>query len=276
MKLKKAATKKILRKNRELVKRLAAGDKDAPEELAKTNIPLVMHIAAKRGYGFLGADELTYHGRLAILHAASKFDPSYKTDFGIYAGYWIRRYLDNAVRDIAQLIRIPAVMSNRIYHVQETAEELERILERPPTEREIAKKLNISVRQVHSCLEAPTKAFSFQAHVGDEEGARTMEDLIPDADVLPPWMELERKCVSEWVSHLMDAALTPREAFLVKLRYGLQMPDGAQHEPMTLKELSEVIGLTRERVRQIVIKALSKLRERAELERAERIAGFPA
>jgi RNA polymerase primary sigma factor len=236
----------------------------ARQRLITANSRLVISMAKKyRGHGVPFLD-LIQEGNLGLMRAVEKFDYRRGFKFSTYATWWIRQAITRALPDQGRTIRLPVHMSDRIRKVYAVARELEQDLRRRPTPEEIAEEMNIPPRKVMQMLRISQRPLSLEKPVG-REGDSQLGQFIESEWTPDPAEEAAKELLREDVERMMTA-LTPREARILQLRYGLR--DGRSH---TLKEVGHKFGLTRERIRQIEQGALRKLRRR---HRAEKLRAY--
>ncbi len=226
---------------------------EAFQELVQANFRLVISIAKKyMGHGVPMLD-LIQEGNLGLIRAAEKFDYRKGYKFSTYATWWIRQAVTRALADQGRTIRIPVHMKDRIQRLSRLSHELEMELGRRPTPEEIADEVDLSLSQVKLALDAARQPLSLEKPVGDEEDSE-LGDFIEGEDLPDPSEEVDLTLLSEEIEDLLSS-LTPREARILTMRYGLS--GGREY---TLKEVGQKFGLTRERIRQIEQEALRKLR----------------
>jgi len=237
---------------RRLEQAIAEG-KAAREHLIKANTRLVVSIAKKymgRGVPFL---DLIQEGNLGLMKAVEKFDYQRGYRFSTYATWWIRQTITRAIADQGRTIRVPVHMSDRIRRLYKAARNLEQEQGRKPTPEEIAEELDIDPRKVQWMLKVSWRPLSLEKPIGEEEDSE-LGNFIEDDHTPTPTQSVYEHLLKEKMEEVL-ATLTPSEARILRLRFGLQ--DGRSY---TLEEVGQKFGLTRERIRQIEGKALRRLR----------------
>ncbi|MDD7292571.1 MAG: RNA polymerase sigma factor RpoD [Clostridiaceae bacterium] len=237
----------------DLAIRIADNDQEAKDRLTKANLRLVVSIAKRyvgRGMMFL---DLIQEGNLGLIKAVDKFDYTKGFKFSTYATWWIRQAITRAIADQGRTIRIPVHMVETINKVKKTSNMLLHRDGKDPTPEDIAAELGMPIDKVRDILRISQEPVSLETPIGEEEDSH-LGDFIPDEDALSPADAAAMTFLKTKVNEVLST-LTPREAEVLRLRFGLK--DGT---PQTLEEVGKAFNVTRERIRQIEAKALRKLR----------------
>ncbi|MBL8166083.1 MAG: sigma-70 family RNA polymerase sigma factor [Anaerolineae bacterium] len=234
-------------------KLLVEDSHNAREHLIKANTRLVVSIAKKymcRGVPFL---DLIQEGNLGLMKAVEKFDYRRGFRFSTYATWWIRQTITRAIADQGRTIRVPVHMSDRIRRLYRVARELEQEYGRKPTPDEIATEMQVEPRKVQWMLRVSWQPLSLEHPVGDDEDSE-LGHFIENDSAPTPTQSAHDNLLREKIEQVLST-LNPREARILRLRFGLQ--NGRCY---TLEEVGQKFGLTRERIRQIEGRALRRLR----------------
>ena len=249
---------------KDLAKRIQAGDIEAKNLLAKANLRLVVSIAKK--YANRSPDltllDLIQEGNLGLFKAVDKFDWSKGFKFSTYATWWIRQSITRALADQSRTIRVPVHMVETIAKYKQVVRRLFQDLGREPLPEEIATEMGLDVDKIYTIEKIDQNTVSLDTPVNDDDDkASAFGDFIADDKILSPDQESSRRILADQVQEILGD-LSEKEREILALRHGLN--DGIQH---TLEEVGKMFGVTRERIRQIEAKAHEKIRQHEKINR---------
>jgi len=241
----------------ELAIAIGEGDIQARDRMVRANLRLVVNIA--RGYTGkgLGLQDLIEEGNLGLLRAVEGFDPAMGTRFSTYASYWIKQSIKRALINTAKTIRIPAYMVELLSKWRRASTRLAEELGRTPTPEEVGRVLGLPKKKL-PIIKKAIRIYNLTPQTDQAEAGWSLGEMIMDERIRSPEDELVEHDNLTHVMRQLDV-MDRREATVLRMRFGLD-----EHEPRTLKEIGETLGLTRERVRQIETEALGKLAESLE------------
>lgn len=252
---------------KQALKAIEAGEvrtREAKSELVKANLRLVISIARRyinRGLHFL---DLIQEGNIGLMKAVDKFEYQRGYKFGTYATWWIRQAITRAIADQARTIRIPVHMIEIINKLNRTSRNLVQQMGREPTLEEIAEKMGMSLDKVQKIIKIARKPISLETPMGEEEDSR-LEDFIEDKEVVSPQDAAISSSMASQIQRVLST-LSKREEQILRMRFGI----GEKHDH-TLEEVGQDFKVTRERIRQIEVKALKKLKHYS---RARKLKSF--
>jgi RNA polymerase primary sigma factor len=236
-----------------LAKRIHRGDKRARDKMISANLRLVVKIANDYNNFGLPLQDLISEGNIGLVKAVERFDPGKGGKLSTYAAWWIKQSIKRALANQSKTIRLPVHLVDKIARMRRVTAELADELEREPSDEEIGFAMGMPVNKVAHLKSVSVRPSSLDAPVGEDESTR-FGDLVGDEKQATPFEDLHEKSLGEDVRDIIDN-LDAREGEIIRLRFGL---DG--NRPLTLEEVGERFGVTRERVRQIQNIALHKMR----------------
>lgn len=235
----------------------AVKDPEAIKKLTESNLRLVVSVAKRYTGSGMDLLDLIQEGNIGLIKAVKKYDPEYDNRFASYAIYYIKQEIQRAINNQGRSIRIPEYMINQMKRMSKVRSELQLKLGRNPSPEEIAKKMKLTVNEIHEMriLQQPIR--SIDTPLSDDENKDlTLADMIPDPDPLPIDVMMAAALGDQLQDILELDILSEREKKILMLRYGVE--DGKKH---TLQEVSDQIGVTQQRIRRIEQEAIRKLKE---------------
>ena len=243
------------REEKELAGKIAAGDGDASKRMIEANLRLVVNLAKHYINRGLPLQDLIEEGNIGLIKAVERFKAAKGFRFSTYATYWIRQAIDRAIANQANTVRLPIHVTSDMARVTKASRELASKLNREPSISELAGKTGLSGRYVKKLSTISTKSYSLESTITTDEGEQSLLDKIEDSAIPPPMDLIEEarrvKRIDRWLE-----TLDPNEREIIVERFGL-----GDEEPRTLEEIGGRFGITRERVRQIEVRALHKLKK---------------
>ena len=240
-----------------LAKRIKRGDKSAREHMIKANLRLVVKIA--RDYENLGLPllDLINEGNIGLMKGVERFDPKKGAKLSTYASWWIKQAIKRALANQSKTIRLPVHVVDKVAHIRRAEMRLREVLDREPTDEEVASELGLDAKRVRRYRQASRAPVSLDAPIGDDDNDRVSE-VVADPNAALPSEQLVYESDNALVQEIL-ATLPEREREILAMRFGLN--DGKER---TLEEVGERFGVTRERIRQIQEQALKTIRKTME------------
>lgn len=241
-----------------LAHRIKQGDPAAREHMIKANLRLVVKIA--RDYDGLGLPllDLINEGNIGLIKGVERFDPAKGAKLSTYAAWWIKQAIKRALANQSKTIRLPIHVVDKVAHIRRAEVKLREVLDREPTDEEVADHLGLKPTRVREYREASRAPVSLEAPLGSDEDAVRVAEVVADANAAAPFDHLVLANDTELVKEVL-ATLSPKERAVLDMRFGLSTGN-----PKTLEEIGQHFQLTRERIRQVQNEALNKLRAKVE------------
>lgn len=239
---------------RDLAKRIAEGDENAKKKLIEANLRLVVSIAKRYENKGLPFMDLVQEGNLGLIRAVEGFDYRRGCRFSTYAIWWIKQTLIRALANKSRTIRIPVYTSEAIKSIQKVQKRLMQGMKKDPTRQEIASEMEVSLQRIENLLDTVKEPLSFQTLI-DESGSLELSECVEDKNLLSPLDGIMRKELLKKIHDVLQM-LPDRERKVIELRYGI-----GTYKQLTLEEISRLFHVTRERIRQIELNALNKLKD---------------
>jgi RNA polymerase primary sigma factor len=246
-----------------LATRVHGGDPEARQQMIEANLRLVVKIARRYTTSGLAILDLIEEGNIGLIRAVEKFDLARECRFSTYATWWIRQSIERAIGNYSRTVRLPVHVSARIRKISKTIQDFTEKHEREPTTEEIVEATDIPLEFVKNVFFIVTKTCSIETLLDDDEKLR-IEDILPSSPIDEPLSAIERSKRIEEIASWLDTLRADEKKVMI-LRYGL---DGA--DPQTLESIGKIFGVTRERIRQIEGKTITKLRKVVKRKHIER------
>ena len=238
----------------ELGRRAQAGDEDAVQRIVRANLRFVISVAKKYQNRGVSMIDLIQEGNVGLVTAARKFDPEQGVKFISYAVWWIRQAILSALANQGRAVRVPLNRASDLARIFRERERLKQELRRDPTNEELAAATKLTPETVEQLQTLNAAEIRLDAPIGDSDDSQLVERFIVE-EAAEPEMAVEERMLSEQIERALDT-LSPRDARVLRLYFGLE--GGREH---TLEEIGNLLGVTRERVRQLRDRALKRLRE---------------
>ncbi|MCG8528759.1 MAG: sigma-70 family RNA polymerase sigma factor [Opitutales bacterium] len=238
----------------ELAERIRNGNKEARDQMIAANLRLVVKIAYDYNNFGLPLLDLISEGNIGLIKAVERFDPAKGGKLSTYAAWWIKQSIKRALANQGKTIRLPVHLVDKIANMRKISMRLSEELGREPTDDEVAIEMGIPVNKVAHLKSVSVRPASLDAPIGDGEDTE-FGDIVGDENAINPFDNLRSKSLLNDMSRMLDD-LNPREADIIRMRYGLN-----GEKPMTLEEVGQAFNITRERVRQLQNMAISQMRK---------------
>jgi len=247
----------------ELAKRAKQGDKEAKEKLIKANLRFVVNVAKKYQNQGLSLSDLISEGNLGLITAVDKFDVDKGYHFISYAVWWIKQSILKAICEKSRMIRLPLNRANELLQIEKVRREIGSTKDGEADIEEIADFLDMDKNRINDLLNASKEFVSLETPLSTDKDANTISDLMEDTKGTNPEEVMINKTLQESIEEVLNT-LTEKEANVIKYRFGLK-----GERPHSLKEIGDKYNLTKERIRQIEKKAISRLRHPSRRQKLE-------
>ncbi len=237
-----------------LAKKIKEGDQDALDKLTRANLRFVVSVAKQYQNNGLSLSDLINEGNVGLIKAARRYDETKGFKFISYAVWWIRQAILNAIIEYSRIVRIPVNKAASYNKIKEAIRYFSQEFEREPSREELADLLDLSINEVEGIMKSNNSFTSIDSPVSEEEGDATLLDLLADEDGASPDLQLLKESLKDQVQ-IELSKLSPREFFVLSCFFGLN-----ENKPLSLDEISEQTGLSKERVRQIRDRGLIRLK----------------
>lgn len=238
----------------DLAQRIHKGDQVALDKLVRANLRFVVSVAKLYQNQGLSLSDLISEGNVGLVKAAEKFDETRGFKFISYAVWWIRQSIMQALSEQARMVRLPGNQNNLIRQIRVIQNRFEQEENRPPTIEEIAEELDVAPEKIRETMAANSRGVSLDSPLQDDEDGSLL-DVTPDTKIEATDAALHNESLHIELDNLLNSILKEREAQIIKQTFGIDCPEKSQ------EEVSQELGLTRERVRQIRERALLKIRK---------------
>ena len=248
----------------ELAERIQKGDRAALDKLVRANLRFVVSVAKQYQNRNLTLNDLINEGNIGLIRAAEKFDHTRGFKFISYAVWWIRQSIMQAIAENSRMVKMPLNRVSTLNKIKRTAASMQQELEREPTDEELAEIMEIEVREIKKTLDGNMRQMSVDAPFANE-GDGSLLDVLADDNIAETDRDIVFNDSLRYETERSLSTLRPKDSDILKMYFGIG------REPMSLEQISDELGLTRERVRQLKEKSLRQLRAGG---RAKRLAEF--